>query len=103
VNPGIFLVNAGTDLDITPKLRGFINVNCLRFMRTEPLELLLFQAPIRHSIGVDYGAGVQYRPPLSENILLTGGAAALTPGQGLRDIYGGRTLFTVFGSARFTF
>jgi hypothetical protein len=52
---------------------------------------------------VDYGAGVQYRPPLSENILLTGGAAALTPGQGLRDIYGGRTLFTVFGSARFTF
>jgi hypothetical protein len=103
VNPGIFLVNAGTDLDITPKLRGFVNVNCLRFMRTEPLELLLFQAPIRHSIGVDYGAGVQYRPPLSENILLTGGAAALTPGQGLRDIYGGRTLFTVFGSARFTF
>ena len=45
VNPGIFLVNAGTDFDLTPKLRGFVNVNYLRFMRTEPLELLLFQVP----------------------------------------------------------
>ncbi len=103
VNPGIFIANAGADVEITPKLRGFVNVNYLRFMRTEPLELLLFQAPIRHSIGVDYGMGVQYRPPLTENILLTGGAAALTSGQGLRDIYGGRTLFTIFGSVRFTF
>ncbi len=103
VNPGIFIANAGADVEITPKLRGFANVNYLRFQRTEPLELLLFQAPIRHSIGVDYGAGVQYRPPLTENLILTGGAAALTSGQGLKDIYGGRTLFTLFGSVRFTF
>jgi hypothetical protein len=47
--------------------------------------------------------GVIYRPPLSENIVLTGGAAALAPGQGFRDIYTGKTLFSLFGSARFTF
>ncbi len=103
VNPGIFLVNAGADFDVTPKLKGFANVNFLRFERTESLEDILFQAPIRHTIGVDYGAGVTYRPPLSENIVLTGGAAMLTAGDGFRDIYGGKTLFSLFGSAKLTF
>ena len=103
VNPGIFLANAGADFDITPKLKGFTNVNFLRFERTESLEDILFQASIRHSIGVDYGAGVTYRPPLSENIVLTGGAAMLTPGAGFRDIYGGKTLFSLFTSVKLTF
>ena len=103
VNPGIFLANSGADFDITPKLKGFANVNFLRFERTEPLEYILFQSPIRHNIGVDYGTGVTYRPPLSENIVLTGGAAMLTPGDGFRDIYGGKTLFSLFGSMKFTF
>lgn len=103
VNPGIFLMNAGTDINITPKLKGFVNFNYLRFMRTEPLEYVLFAAPIRHNIGEDAGVGVEYRPPLTENIVLTGGASMLQPGQGFRDIYTGRTLFSVFGSAKLTF
>jgi len=103
VNPGIFLLNAGADFDITPKLKGFANFNFLRFMRTEPLEFVLFQSDIRHTIGEDLGVGVHYRPPLSENIVLTGGASMLPPGQGFRDIYTGRTQFSVFGSAKFTF
>lgn len=103
VNPGIFVANAGADFDLTPKLKAFANFNYLRFERTEALEQLLFQAPIRHSIGQDLGLGVEYRPPLSENIVLTGGASALQPGNGFRDIYTGRTLFSLFASARFTF
>jgi hypothetical protein len=103
VNPGIFLANAGADFDITPKLRGFANFNFLRFERTEPLEFLLFQSPIHHTIGEDFGIGVEYRPPLSENIVLTGGASALQPGQGFKDIYTGRTHFSLFGSVKFTF
>ena len=103
VNPGIFLANAGADFDITPKLKGFANVNFLRFERTEPLEFVLFQSPIRHTIGVDYGAGVTYRPPLSENIVLTGGMAMLAPLDGFRDIYGGKTLFSLFGSVKLVF
>jgi Carboxypeptidase regulatory-like domain len=103
VNPGIFLANAGIDFDITPKLKGFANFNYLRFMRTEPLEYVLFQSPIRHGIGEDLGVGVQYRPPLSENMVLTGGASMLQPGPGLQDIYTGRTQFSIFGSAKFTF
>lgn len=103
VNPGIFIANAGADFDITPKLKGFANFNYLRFERTEPLEFILFQSPIRHTIGEDFGVGVEYRPPLSENIVLTGGASALQPGQGFIDIYTSRTLFSLFGSVKFTF
>jgi carboxypeptidase family protein len=103
VNPGIFLANAGADFEITPKLRGFANFNYLRFERTEPLEFLLFQSPVHHAIGEDLGIGVEYRPPLTENIVLTGGASALQPSQGFKDIYTGRTHFSLFGSVKFTF
>jgi hypothetical protein len=103
VNPGIFIANAGADFEITPKLRGFANLNYLRFERTEPLELILFQSPIHHDVGEDFGVGVEYRPPLSENIVVTCGASALQPGQGFKDIYTGRTQFSLFGSVKFTF
>jgi hypothetical protein len=103
VNPGIFLANAGIDFDITPKLKGFANVNFLRFERTESLEDILQQGDIHHTIGTDFGIGVEYRPPLTENIVLTGGAAALQPGQGFKDIYSSRTLFSLFGSLKFMF
>jgi hypothetical protein len=103
VNPGIFIANAGADFDITPKLKGFANFNYLRFERTESLEYLLFESPIRHSIGEDCGVGVTYRPPLTENIILTAGASALQPGDGFKDIYTSRTLFSLFGSLKFTF
>ncbi len=103
VNPGIFLINAGTDLDLTPKLRAFVNLNYLQFMRTEPLQLLLFQGNIHRPIGYDYSVGVRYRPPLTENFSITAGAAGLTPGQGFSDIYGGKTLFSLFTDIRFQF
>ena len=103
VNPGIYIFNLGADFDVTPKLRTFVNSNYLRFDRTEPLELLLFQSPIRHSIGTDFGAGFEYRPPLSENIVVRGGASALVPGQSLEDIYNGRVLFSAFGNVKVQF
>ena len=103
VNPGIFLANVGANFDITPKLRGFVNVNYLRFERTETLEQILFQSPIRHSIGFDSSIGVRYRPPLTENIAITAGAATLIPGQGLKDIYSGKLMYTFFTDIRFQF
>jgi hypothetical protein len=46
---------------------------------------------------------VRYRPPLTENISITAGAAALVPGQGLRDIYTGKMMFSVFTNVKFQF
>ena len=103
VNPGIFVANAGADFDLTPKLKSFMNVNYLRFERTAPIELLLFESPIHNAIGWDYSLGFRYRPPLSENISITGGAAALSPGQGFRDLFSGVTQFSVFADVRFQF
>jgi len=103
VNPGVYLYNAGVDINVTPKLRGFVNLNLLRFVHTEPLELLLFQAPIHAGIGADSGIGASYRPPLSENIVVTGGVNAFQPFQGFRDISTNRTLLSLFANVRFRF
>jgi hypothetical protein len=103
VNPGLFLFNGGADFELTPQLRSVINVSWLRFHHTQPLELLLFQAPIRENIGLDYNLGLQYRPPLTDNIVVTGGLAFLTPAGGFKDIYTGRTLFSFFSNVRVQF
>jgi len=103
VNPGIFVFNVGADMDVTTKMKAILNVNYLRFHHTAPLDLLLFQSDIRPTIGVDYAVGLVYRPPLSENMVITGGIAALTPGDGLRQIYTRQTLISVFTTVRFTF
>ena len=103
VNPGIALVNAGADFNVTTKLKAVVNVNAMRFVHTEPLELLLFQSRIPDSIGTDYSVGFVYRPPLSENMVITSGIAALSPGAGLHRIYTGRTLVSGFTTVRFQF
>jgi hypothetical protein len=103
VNPGLWLFNAGADFDVTPKWRAFLNANYLRFDRTEPLEIILFQRPIRHSIGTDLGAGFEYRPPLSENIVIRGGIATLLPGTGFEQIFTGKALLSGFASVKFQF
>jgi hypothetical protein len=103
VNPGIFLVNAGADFNLTTTLRAVTNVNYMRFNHTESLQLLLFQSHIDKSIGTDYSVGVVYRPKLSENIVVTSGVAALTPGTGLRQIYTSKTLVSGFTTVRFKF
>jgi hypothetical protein len=103
VNPGLFLFNAGADFNLSPKWRAFVNANYVRFDRTEPLEIVLFQRPIRHSIGTDLGTGIEYRPPLSENIVIVGGVSSLVPGEGFRQIYNGKTLFSIFTNIRFQF
>jgi hypothetical protein len=103
VNPGIALVNGALDVEVTPRLRGFANVSFLRFMHTQSLETLLFQETVRPNIGLDYGGGVQFRPPLSENIVFVGGIAAMKLGGGMKDIYSRDHLFSLFLNARFVF
>jgi hypothetical protein len=92
MNPGLFLLNAGLDADVTPKVKAFLNVNFLRFDRTAILERFLFQPKIRHDIGIDYSLGVRWRPFLNDNVIVTAGIAALQAGDGLRDVYTETTL-----------
>jgi len=103
VNPGVFLVNAGLDAELTPKWRVSANVNWLNFAKTQPLELVLFQSNINRSIGFDYSLGVRHRPFLNDNVILTFGASALVPGAGFRDIYSNKTLFSAFARLTLTY
>ena len=103
VNPGIFVYNGSADVEITPKLRGVLNLNFIRFHQTEPLELILLQAPVHHGVGVDSGFGLTYRPPLTENMVITGAFNAFSPAQGFRDIFTDKTLFSVAANVRFRF
>jgi hypothetical protein len=124
VNPGIFIYNGGVDVELTQRIKAVVNVNYLRFHRTEPLELILFQNRIRHDIGFDYSLGVAYRPFLINNFTLTFGASALQTGRGFRDIFTDasrncppgvedfcqpdvispkKALYSLFGQAKFVF
>ncbi|HEX8846960.1 MAG TPA: carboxypeptidase-like regulatory domain-containing protein [Pyrinomonadaceae bacterium] len=87
VNPGIFIYNAGLDVEVTQRIKAIFNINYLRFHRTESLEYILFQNRIRKDIGFDYSVGVAYRPLLINNITFTFGAALMQTGRGFRDIF----------------
>ena len=87
VNPGVFIFSLGADFDVTPKVRSFLNFNYIRFQETEPLKVALLQDAIRHELGFDFSLGFQYRPLLTENLVITAGFGVLLPGAGYRDIY----------------
>lgn len=104
VNPGIHIVTAGLDLELSPEVKAVLTANLLRFDATEPIELALFQGEIEKEIGLDLSVGVRYRPFMSQNIVLVGGAAALIPDNGFQAIFGDDTaLFTGFFNLILTF
>lgn len=87
VNPGLMLLNAGVDFDITPKLRSINNINFLWFDRTGVLETYTFQEHIAHRIGTDLSTGFEYRPFLNNNVIIVGGISGLVPGTGFNDLF----------------
>jgi hypothetical protein len=87
VNPGLYLLNAGLDGDVTPRLKLISNVNLLWFEQTEVLETFIFQGEVRNFIGTDLSLGAEYRPRLNNNILLIGGVSGLIAGEGFDDLY----------------
>jgi hypothetical protein len=103
VNPGLRYYNGGADIELTPKLRAILNFSAVQFQHTQPLELVLFQAPIRRGVGADSGVGFTYRPALSDNMVVLGGFNAFAPLGGFGDIYQSKMLYSVFSNVRFQF
>ena len=94
VNPGLHLFNLGVDFELTPKSRLITNANYLEFDSTQVLQAYTFQNNIHPTIGVDLSVGLEYRPLLSDNMIITGGYACLLPGAGFKDLYGTTSPFT---------
>lgn len=91
VNPGTIIVGYGNDADITPKLKAFLNVNYIWMAETEAIRQVLFTNHTSNAIGLDCSLGFQWRPLLTNNIIITAGAGFLVPGQGYKDIYRANT------------
>ncbi len=87
VNPGVFIYGLGAEFDLTPKLRTFFNANYIRLADTAPVETALQTAGIDPEIGFDLSLGLQYRPLLTDNIIISAGFGTLIPGRGFRQIY----------------
>jgi hypothetical protein len=87
VNPGLTFFGVGADADVLPQLRVSANVSKLSFQNTSSIEVLRNQGNIDRDIGVDVSASAQYRPWMTQNIVLLGSLAALFPGKGFRQLY----------------
>ena len=87
VNPGVFIVGLGTDLDVTPKTKAFANLNYVQFAETAPVKYALQTDHARSDLGVDASVGLKYRPFLTENIIISAGVGFFFPGGGYKDIY----------------
>jgi hypothetical protein len=99
-NPGLDLWNFGMDFDVTPKTRIVTNCNLLWFDAVGVLEQFVFQGHINRNIGTDISLGTEYRPLLSNNVVLIGGLQCFVPGQGFHDLYDpiGGSVQTLFGA-----
>jgi hypothetical protein len=87
VNPGALISGVGAEIEVTPKLRSFINANYIRLIETDSVETALLTDKVDHEIGWDLSLGVQYRPLLTDNVIISAGFGALIPGRGFKDIY----------------
>ncbi len=86
-NPGLFLVNVGMDMDVTPKLKAITNVNYMWFDKTAVLETFTFQDNIDQKIGLDASLGLEYRPFHNDNVVVIAGLSTLVPGAGFKDLF----------------
>lgn len=87
VNPGVYIFSTGTEMDLMPKLRSFFNVNYVRFVDTNPLKTALLTDKIDDEVGWDLSLGFQYRPLLTDNVIVSAGFGTLLPGRGYRDLF----------------
>lgn len=105
-NPGLRLLGAGVDADLTPQLRLFANLNKLSFDNLSSLAALRNQRLASRAIGWDASFGVHYRPLFIQNIVVNASVAVLRPGRGLRALYGDAldpAQYSVLVNAVFTF
>jgi hypothetical protein len=103
VNPGLMVFNLGVDVDVTPKLKVIANASYLRFVNGSSMELLLQDNAIDEDIGTDLSIGFTYRPFLNQNVIISGAAACLLPGQGFKDLYTSETLYSFFTGVTLTY
>lgn len=88
VNPGVFAVNPGIDIALTPKTLFEADFNYVRFDSTSSLEALTRRHAVAEEVGYEVNAGIAYRPFLNEQVIFFVGGAVFVPAQGIKDTFG---------------
>ncbi|AOL93803.1 hypothetical protein [Porphyrobacter sp. LM 6] len=106
-NPGLMLLGAGADFDLTPEFRLSANANHLWFENTATLEKLRNEGSIPRDIGWDLSTAAIWRPKATQNIVFRLSAATLLSGGGFRDLFdsrgGGSAYYSVLANAILTY
>ena len=87
VNPGMILLGGAMNYDITPTLRGQTGYNHYQFEHTEVLENYLFVEDVPNELGSEIYSSLQWRPLLTNNIIVNVGAAVFFPGDAYEKIF----------------
>jgi hypothetical protein len=87
VNPGVFIAGLGAEYELTPKLRMLTNANYIRMVSTAPIKEVLLTNEVDDELGYDLSMGFQYRPLLTDQIIMSAGGGVFIPGTGFEDIY----------------
>jgi hypothetical protein len=103
VNPGLRLLGAGVDLDLTPTLRVSGNLNYLAFDHTATLEAARAQSGIGRGIGIDASVALTWRPLAIQNVVARLSYATLFPGAGYRALFPDRNAHAILGNLVLTY
>lgn len=103
VNPGLFVYNAGVDVEVTPKTRLLFNVSYLMLDSSDVLQTVLHDNKLGTSLGMDYSITLQYRPFLNQNAVVQAGFAAFQPFGGYKDIFQTDMQYSAFISLTLTY
>ncbi|WP_068865739.1 hypothetical protein [Erythrobacter dokdonensis] len=106
-NPGLMLLGAGADFDLTPQFRLSANANHLWFENTSTLQVLRNEGSIPKDIGFDLSAAAIWRPKATQNIVMRLSAATLVAGDGFRDLFdnlgGQREFYSILANVVLTY
>lgn len=87
VNPGLIQLGTGVDIELTPKLKMVNSINWLWFDSAAVLEQYTYDFNISDHIGTDISSGFEYRPLLSNNVVMRFGVSTLIPGGGYKALF----------------
>ena len=106
-NPGLMLIGAGADFDLTPEFRLTANANHLWFENTSVLQVLRNEGSIPKEIGFDLSASAIWRPNANQNLVFRLSAATLLAGDGFQDLFtsrgGGKEFVSILANVVLTY